>query len=166
MLGWPVALSKTCVSESALSPAMFESAVSESLLPPDLADWQLLHAAPALQDGGAGLRFEVMFNRSNPCDRADPAATQHQSIKLPAFAVKHNDHIHAYLNQCAHVAMEMDWLPGQFFDASGEHLICASHGAVYDVATGLCLAGPCTGQSLKPIPLIFHKQHVYASQRI
>ncbi|WP_424208346.1 Rieske (2Fe-2S) protein [Sulfuricaulis sp.] len=47
---------------------------------------------------------------------------------VPAFAVRFNGRVHAYLNQCAHRSLELDWNDGDFFDAFGEHLLCATHG--------------------------------------
>ena len=53
-----------------------------------------------------------------------------------AFAIRFNGLPHAYLNRCTHVAMELDWQPNQIFDASGQWLVCASHGAAYQPGTG------------------------------
>jgi nitrite reductase/ring-hydroxylating ferredoxin subunit len=60
-----------------------------------------------------------------------------------AFAVRYQGRVYAYLNRCAHVPMEMDYQPNQFFDTSGEWLMCATHGAMYAPQTGLCRLGPC-----------------------
>jgi nitrite reductase/ring-hydroxylating ferredoxin subunit len=108
--------------------------------------WQALPDADMLEDGGSGLRFEVQG--------------------LPAFAVKHHGQVHAYLNQCAHVAMEMDWQAGQFFDFDAQYLMCATHGALYEPSTGLCVAGPCVGKQLKPIALQYYDHTLYASRQL
>ena len=60
-----------------------------------------------------------------------------------AFAVRYGAGVHAYVNRCSHVAMELDWQPNQVFDASGSWLLCASHGASYAPDTGACVGGPC-----------------------
>jgi nitrite reductase/ring-hydroxylating ferredoxin subunit len=39
--------------------------------------------------------------------------------------------------------MEMDYQPNNFFDSTGQWLICATHGAMYEPSTGSCLMGPC-----------------------
>jgi nitrite reductase/ring-hydroxylating ferredoxin subunit len=44
--------------------------------------------------------------------------------------------------------MELDWVEGQFFDLEGHDLICSTHGAVYEPASGRCLGGPCNGNPL------------------
>jgi nitrite reductase/ring-hydroxylating ferredoxin subunit len=56
--------------------------------------------------------------------------------------------VHAYLNRCAHRSLELDWNEGDFFDAFGEHLLCATHGARYAPASGACVGGPCRGAGL------------------
>ena len=66
-----------------------------------------------------------------------------------AFAVRYHGLPRAYLNRCTHVAMELDWQPNQIFDASGQWLLCASHGAAYLPDTGACAGGPCSGGLVK-----------------
>ena len=66
-----------------------------------------------------------------------------------AFAIRFNGSVHAYLNRCTHVAMELDWQPNRVFDATGQWLLCASHGAAYAPDTGQCAGGPCQGGLVK-----------------
>ena len=66
-----------------------------------------------------------------------------------AFAIRFQGQVYAYLNRCAHVAMEMDFQPNRFFDISGDWLICATHGALYEPHTGRCRGGPCRGSLIK-----------------
>lgn len=90
-----------------------------------------------LQDGAPALAFDVLY----------------AGVPCRAFAFRYQGQVHAYLNRCAHVAMEMDYQEGQFFDDSGQWLLCATHGAVYEPATGRCIEGPCCGASLVKIAL-------------
>jgi len=62
-----------------------------------------------------------------------------------AFAVRYAGRVHAYLNRCSHVPIEMDAMPNRFFDLSGTLLICSTHGAVYRPDSGHCAGGPCRG---------------------
>lgn len=87
----------------------------------------------ALSERGAAVDFEVMYE------------SQPQS----AFAVRFDGQVHAYLNRCNHVPMELDFQRNQFFDSDGELLICATHGAVYAPDSGQCLGGPCRGGLVK-----------------
>lgn len=65
------------------------------------------------------------------------------------FAIRYEDQVYAYLNRCAHVPMEMDYQPNQFFDGTGRWLMCATHGAIYRPETGECRGGPCRGGLVK-----------------
>ncbi len=62
---------------------------------------RLLCAGSDLADGGDGVRFEI----------------EHKGETVPAFAIRHGGRVYAYLNRCAHIAMELDWNPGKFFDS-------------------------------------------------
>jgi nitrite reductase/ring-hydroxylating ferredoxin subunit len=66
-----------------------------------------------------------------------------------AFAVRFEGQVHAYLNRCTHVAMELDWQPNRFFDETGRWLLCGTHGALYRPDTGACAGGPCRGGLVK-----------------
>jgi nitrite reductase/ring-hydroxylating ferredoxin subunit len=82
-----------------------------------------------LADGGLAVPFDVVY-AGQTCR---------------AFAIRFKGQVHAYLNRCTHVAMEMDWQPNRFFDDSGRWLLCGTHGAVYQPDTGACAGGPCRG---------------------
>lgn len=77
-----------------------------------------------------------------------------KSIKHSAFVIRYHGMAYAYLNRCAHKGLELDWNPGQFFDRTGEYLICASHGARYAADSGQCIAGPCAGASLAALAIV------------
>uniref|UniRef100_UPI003567C91D Rieske (2Fe-2S) protein n=1 Tax=Hydrogenophaga sp. TaxID=1904254 RepID=UPI003567C91D len=79
----------------------------------------------------------------------------YQGQTCRAFAIRYQGRVHAYLNRCTHVAMELDWQPDRFFDDTGSWLLCASHGAAYEPATGACAGGPCRGGLVK-IELVEH----------
>lgn len=86
--------------------------------------------AGALHESDRGVRFDV--------DVGGRAAT--------GFVLRWRGRAVGFLNQCAHVAMELDWMPGEFLDSGREFIMCATHGAIYDPATGHCLGGPCQGR--------------------
>jgi nitrite reductase/ring-hydroxylating ferredoxin subunit len=71
-----------------------------------------------------------------------------------AFALRFDGRVVAYLNRCAHVPTELDWLPGEFLDAERESIICSIHGATYAPASGRCIGGPCGRGRLVPIEVV------------
>ena len=64
------------------------------------------------------------------------------------FVVRRGDAVYAYQNFCMHVGHPLNWRPDDFLTKDKDAIICASHGAVYDIATGACFGGPCKGKSL------------------
>jgi nitrite reductase/ring-hydroxylating ferredoxin subunit len=56
----------------------------------------------------------------------------------------------AYVNSCPHRGTPLDWQPDRFLDVSGRLIQCATHGALFRIADGVCVNGPCTGAALKP----------------
>jgi nitrite reductase/ring-hydroxylating ferredoxin subunit len=63
------------------------------------------------------------------------------------IVIKINGQIHAYLNQCPHQGRRLDYAPGQFL-YKNNILVCAAHGASFEMVSGVCLQGPCRGESL------------------
>jgi len=98
---------------------------------------RVICSSAELTDAGDGVRFEVELDGRSE----------------PAFAVRYQGRVYAYLNRCAHMPMELDWKPGKFFDAWGLHLICSTHGAAYAPDSGKCLRGPCFAEGLVPVPV-------------
>lgn len=59
----------------------------------------------------------------------------------------------AYLNRCKHLPVPLDGASRDFFDATKRYLICGTHGALYERATGFCVSGPCRGKTLTAIEI-------------
>jgi nitrite reductase/ring-hydroxylating ferredoxin subunit len=109
---------------------------------------RLICAASALIEAGPGIRFTV----------AGPAGNE------AAFAIRWQGKARAYLNRCGHIPVELDWQPGEFFDIGRLYLICATHGALYDPATGACRGGRCQGRGLVPLPVYEQAGQVYLEE--
>lgn len=65
--------------------------------------------------------------------------------------VRTGDGVRAWLNVCPHAGRRLDWAPGRFLVGKDGLLVCAAHGASFDMGSGLCVAGPCRGQSLRAV---------------
>lgn len=62
--------------------------------------------------------------------------------------VRKDAQVFAYRNSCPHRGVSLEWLPDQFLDSSASLIQCATHGALFLIDSGECVAGPCAGQSL------------------
>ncbi|GAB2496949.1 Rieske (2Fe-2S) protein [Arenimonas alkanexedens] len=60
---------------------------------------------------------------------------------------RHGGQVQAWLNICPHAGRRLDWAPGRFLVDQGR-LVCAAHGASFEMEHGECVAGPCRGASL------------------
>lgn len=78
-----------------------------------------------------------------------------------AFALRHEGVVRSYLNRCAHVPAEMDWMPGEFLDADRRFILCSIHGAAYRPADGRCVGGPCGRGALVPLQVQEEQGQVY-----
>jgi nitrite reductase/ring-hydroxylating ferredoxin subunit len=60
----------------------------------------------------------------------------------------------AWKNLCRHLAVRLDCeRRGEITAPGSPHLVCQQHGARYDPASGECVAGPCRGSRLRPLPV-------------
>ena len=68
------------------------------------------------------------------------------------LVAKKNGELYVYLNSCPHTGINLDWQPDDFMSFDNRFLQCATHGALFQISDGYCIAGPCQGQGLKPVP--------------
>ena len=109
--------------EQRLSPAAGSSSAESA---------RTICASAELVERGDGVRFEIDW----------------QGDAVSAFAIRHDGQVRAYVNRCGHIAVELDWKQGKFFDPDGEYLLCSTHGALYAPESGACRGGPCRGAGL------------------
>ena len=62
----------------------------------------------------------------------------------------------AWLNCCPHQGRRLDYVPGKFLIHKGQ-LVCAAHGATFDLSEGLCVGGPCRGEHLTRLAVVEEK---------
>lgn len=72
-------------------------------------------------------------------------------IEQGLVVLRRGDQAHVYVNICPHAGRRLDWAPGRFLVKDGI-LVCAVHGSSFQTDTGLCVSGPCRGDSLRELP--------------
>ncbi|MEO6080843.1 MAG: Rieske 2Fe-2S domain-containing protein [Steroidobacteraceae bacterium] len=70
---------------------------------------------------------------------------------MRGFLVRVGAEVHAYLNRCPHAGRQLNFMRDRFLTPDGELIQCVAHGALFEKATGLCIAGPCVDESLRRI---------------
>ena len=73
---------------------------------------------------------------------------------LSGFVVLFEGQYHAYLNQCRHIPIELDYKPNEFMDDEKQWIVCSTHGAIYHPSSGECVSGPCRGEALQKLNVI------------
>lgn len=65
--------------------------------------------------------------------------------------VRQGQQVFAYRNSCPHLGIELNFQPDVFLDTERQYIHCINHGALFRIADGLCVYGPCNGDSLTPL---------------
>jgi len=72
---------------------------------------------------------------------------------LEIFVVRAGPRAYAYRNVCPHTGSPLDWQPDDFMSEDASHVMCHTHGALFEIADGFCIAGPCAGDRLRPVAI-------------
>jgi nitrite reductase/ring-hydroxylating ferredoxin subunit len=70
----------------------------------------------------------------------------------------------AYWNVCPHRLVPLDFggLPPMSHD--GHYLLCNQHGALFRQEDGVCIEGPCIGDSLTPVGIVADGEDVVVDE--
>lgn len=76
----------------------------------------------------------------------DPEGEGRDSI----FVVRRGGAVFVYQDACPHYlgATSLPWRKNAYLGADGQFIVCAAHGAAFEIETGRCVRGPCLGDSL------------------
>jgi nitrite reductase/ring-hydroxylating ferredoxin subunit len=74
------------------------------------------------------------------------------------------DAVRAWLNVCPHAGRRLDWAPGRFLRSKEGLLVCAVHGASFELQRGECVAGSCRGDSLRAVAVEVRDGAVYRAR--
>lgn len=84
---------------------------------------------------------------------SDPDNLDSNDWPVSIFVVRQGDAVHAYINRCPHAGHQLNWVGERFLNRERDHILCASHGAVFAIDSGVCVAGPCPGERLAPVEI-------------
>ena len=75
----------------------------------------------------------------------------HHEVAMEGFVIRQGGRVTAYVNSCPHTGAPLNWNPDQFLDVEGQFIQCSLHGALFRLEDGVCVHGPCVGQSLQSL---------------
>ena len=111
-----------------------------------MTDWRSLPFAPAIgtrlcgaQDVPDGQGKEIVFGDGK------------EAFRVVVLFVKNR--WFAFHNCCPHFSIPLNYDPDRFHIFDEDLLMCAHHTAIYRLADGECIDGPCLGARLTPIPI-------------
>ena len=117
--------------------------------------------AADLRDGRNGFRaVNAPFCRLG--DLEDPGSRGSPDGRF--FVVRRGGEAFAYLNVCPHYGAPLDWRPHAFLSVDRDLILCSMHGALFDIASGICVRGPCAGQALTRVEARVEGGDVFAGR--
>ena len=75
-----------------------------------------------------------------------------EGFPFSIFVVRKDELVRAFVNECPHTGVQLNWSPDDFTSEDGSLIICSTHGALFELENGYCSFGPCIGENLEQIP--------------
>ena len=69
------------------------------------------------------------------------------------LAVRKGNQVFVYINSCPHIGTPLDFHAGKFLNQEKKHILCSTHGALFEIENGHCIFGPCRNSYLKVVPV-------------
>lgn len=79
------------------------------------------------------------------------------------FIQKTQEGVFVYENRCPHAGTPLNMIGDRFLNIDKTHLICRTHGALFNIGDGQCIAGPCKGQSLRAVAFEVRDGAIYSA---
>lgn len=86
--------------------------------------------------------------------------------ELDIVIVKTGGKPHAYINCCPHQFIPLETFPNHFLTEDRRHLVCSGHGALFELATGICSQGPCAGCALDRLSITERDGMIYLDEAL
>jgi nitrite reductase/ring-hydroxylating ferredoxin subunit len=80
--------------------------------------------------------------------------------------VRQGERVFGWRDACPHHGgTPMAWRKDAYLNADRNRIVCAAHGAQFDIETGACTLGPCLGQGLQAVELVITEtKNIYIRQ--
>jgi len=78
------------------------------------------------------------------------------------FVVRQGEALFGYVDSCPHAGWPLAGFAGRFLTRENDLILCGGHGALFQIEDGVCVAGPCPGQTLVPWPVRIEQGDVLA----
>ena len=92
-----------------------------------------------------------------------PGARGFELGELAILVVRQEDSVSAFINECPHRGIRLEWQPDQFLDSEKQYIQCSTHGALFTLDSGHCIVGPCSGKSLRSLECFIEDGKVWVN---
>lgn len=82
----------------------------------------------------------------------NPGSKELKIASEACFVVRRGQGLFVYQNRCPHTGAPLNLMPDRFLDYDRQYIQCSTHGALFEIDSGKCVAGPCVGQYLDTVP--------------
>ena len=69
------------------------------------------------------------------------------------FVVRQGETVFGYVDSCPHAGWPMAGFAGRYLTRDNDLILCGGHAALFRIQDGVCVAGPCPGQTLTTWPV-------------
>jgi len=66
------------------------------------------------------------------------------------FVVRKGGALFGFVDRCPHTGLPLAPVPDRYLTRENDLILCGSHGALFRIGNGVCVAGPCVGRALWP----------------
>lgn len=78
---------------------------------------------------------------------------QMRTGRFHGFVVRRGGAVFGYVDRCPHAGVPLTQTLDDYLTPDGSLIACSWHGALFEIADGRCVGGPCVGQALTPWPV-------------
>ncbi len=96
--------------------------------------------------------------RLGPLDLIADGAARNFVLQMKAgrfhgFVVRRGEDVFGYVDRCPHAGLPLAQTLDHYLTPDGALIACSWHGALFRPEDGLCVGGPCAGQTLTAWPV-------------
>jgi len=76
------------------------------------------------------------------------------------FIVHKDERYYGYVDRCPHAGLPLAQDLDDYLTPRADLISCSWHGALFQIASGRCVGGPCAGATLTPWPVTVRDGHL------
>ena len=119
----------------------------------------MVEEAPIFEDKGANTVLCSLNEMEDPGSKGFRVGRRE-----PMFIIREDKNVFGYVNLCPHQGTTLDWKPDAFLTVEKDYILCATHGAIFKIDSGVCVWGPCKGRRLAAVNLRIEDGNVFLNE--